>query len=462
MVTCCSTYQKSSASAGIKPPDLWIHHDQMELKHLDKSLHSSAVSAGSVDGPSALASSTLTLTRAPAEYEPARHAPPASLDRRHYVPTYVVNISEFFYIICFLFCFVTLFGHARLAAVAILRGQRRDGAVTRVARARARAAPLRPLRLPDHDGRGRVGVGVGAGCAATCERRAHRPPHALPHPDQREAAAEVKVDKFRTLVEKQFLARVHGWAGLGAACCFILRFFSIRKRSTPLLAGVAPLSPQTSLGSLHAHAHHTLPLHPAHPAHPHAPPQQCTRRGRVSAGRGVRGGRGGAGGATPAGGDIYACAARERGHYVAYEPLGHYTHRDSLSSEAGTVGSLSGTSGAGTGAGTGAGAAAGAGVGSLQRRACAAPLHSFADSPHSTPSHGQGSVRETSPYKKSASSSPGHLPNRLQLGGAVAHCAEELEALTPSRSTERLAREMQNLEGLMKDLSAITQQQFHC
>lgn len=37
-----STYQKSSASAGIKPPDLWIHHDQMELKHMDKSLHSSA------------------------------------------------------------------------------------------------------------------------------------------------------------------------------------------------------------------------------------------------------------------------------------------------------------------------------------------------------------------------------------------------------------------------------------
>uniref|UniRef100_A0A2A4IUL5 Neogenin C-terminal domain-containing protein n=1 Tax=Heliothis virescens TaxID=7102 RepID=A0A2A4IUL5_HELVI len=73
-----------------------------------------------------------------------------------------------------------------------------------------------------------------------------------------------------------------------------------------------------------------------------------------------------------------------------------------------------------------------------------------------------GSVRETSPYKKSASSSPGHIPNRLQLGGAVGHCPSELEPLTPSRSTERLHREMQNLEGLMKDLSAITQQQFHC
>ncbi|CAG9133613.1 unnamed protein product [Plutella xylostella] len=75
---------------------------------------------------------------------------------------------------------------------------------------------------------------------------------------------------------------------------------------------------------------------------------------------------------------------------------------------------------------------------------------------------GTGSVRETSPYKKSNNSSPGHIPNRLQLGGAVPHCSEELEPLTPSRSTERLQREMQNLEGLMKDLSAITQQQFHC
>lgn len=55
--------------------------------------HMLTVSAGSVEG-SALVSSTLTLARAPpalADYEPARHAPPASLaslDRR-YVPTYV-------------------------------------------------------------------------------------------------------------------------------------------------------------------------------------------------------------------------------------------------------------------------------------------------------------------------------------------------------------------------------------
>ena len=34
---------------------------------------------------------------------------------------------------------------------------------------------------------------------------------------------------------------------------------------------------------------------------------------------------GAAGAVVGPGGDIYASAARERGHYVAYEPLGHYT-----------------------------------------------------------------------------------------------------------------------------------------
>ncbi|CAH0717029.1 unnamed protein product, partial [Brenthis ino] len=343
-----STYQKASASAAIKPPDLWIHHDQMELKHMDKSLHSSAskISAGSVEG-SALVSSTLTLARAApsaAEYEPARHAHAhahapslASLDRR-YVPTYV--------------------------------------AMTGVG----------------------VGVGVGVGCTGTCERRRH-----------------------------------------------------MADQSTPLLSGVAPLgSPQASLGSLH---HHALP--------PPAPcgSGQCPLGSACSVpGGGVPGG---------AGSDVYASAstARERGHYVAYEPLGHYTHRDSLSSDVGCA--------PGVGVGVGVGSVGGVGVGntsaggSLQRRAGCGALHSFTlpdtASDHSTPSHSKaGSVRETSPYKKSASSSPGHIPNRLQLGGGVTHCSEELEPLTPSRSTERLHREMQNLEGLMKDLSAITQNQFHC
>ncbi|XP_052743159.1 neogenin isoform X2 [Bicyclus anynana] len=361
-----STYQKASASAAIKPPDLWIHHDQMELKHMDKSLHSSAISAGSVEG-SALVSSTLTLARAPAppaplphappgDYEPARHAPPslASLDRR-YVPTYVVSPPL----------------DSRSPSAAGSGSD--DASVLRASpacrRYDTRCDHLLPCLAMTGVG---VGVGLGVGCTGTCERRRH-----------------------------------------------------MADQSTPLLAGVAPLgSPQSSLASLHP------------------PPAPC--------------GSGlcplGAACSAPASSasDVYASAAsaRERGHYVAYEPLGHYTHRESLSAESERC-------------------AAGAGGGSLSRRGCGGGLHSFAlpdtASDHSTPSHSKaGSVRETSPYKKSASSSPGHLPNRLQLGGAVAHCSEELEPLTPSRSTERLHREMQNLEGLMKDLSAITQNQFHC
>ncbi|CAG9573386.1 unnamed protein product [Danaus chrysippus] len=327
-----STYQKSSASAGIKPPDLWIHHDQMELKHMDKSLHSSAISAGSVEG-SALVSSTLTLSRTPhphphphpalpalpaphlAEYEPARHPPPiTSLDRR-YVPTYVAMTG--------------------------------------------------------------VGVGVGVGCTGTCERRRH-----------------------------------------------------LADQSTPLLSGVAPLgSPQSSMTS--------------------QPPAPCVS-GQCPLGT-----------CSAPGSEVYASAstARERGHYVAYEPLGHYTHRDSVSTEP-------------------AAPPGGAPGGSLQRRGGCSALHSFTipdnASDHSTPSHSKGSARASSPYKASASSSPAHTHthslahthahalNRLQLGGGVSHSSDELEPLTPSRSSERLHREMQNLEGLMKDLSAITQNQFHC
>ncbi|XP_052754189.1 LOW QUALITY PROTEIN: neogenin-like [Galleria mellonella] len=530
-----STYQKSSASAAIKPPDLWIHHDQMELKHMDKSLHSSAskstaytlffiqlrmanmltahlmesgnrpLSAGSTEG-SALAASTLTLGRAGGggggggggaggEYEPARHPPPASLaslaslDRRHYVPTYVelqnevetvvkndkqrgkfVNLKFYiylsdrdrcdgyvcmylhicicmFFLIAVIFCLIKIkkyisptcptflitfllyffifslclvffpvcvayFNLCLCYVVYILLwagrvDSRRSPSCGGSDESAVRSSPSAPRceRCDRYEYRPMTGVGVGvgvgvggAGCAATCDRRPHAR-HAL-------------VDQ-----------------------------------STPLLAGVAPLgSPQSSL-----HPQHPLHQHSQHPhQHPQHPPPAPCGSGTCPLGAACSAPTPPTGGPGGAGGDIYACAARERGHYVAYEPLGHYTHRDSLSSEA-----------------AGGGGGGGGGGGSLQRgRGACSAMHSFAlqdaASDHSTPSHSRGSVRETSPYKKSASSSPGHIPNRLQLGGGVPHCAEELEPLTPSRSTERLHREMQNLEGLMKDLSAITQQQFHC
>lgn len=42
------------------------------------------------------------------------------------------------------------------------------------------------------------------------------------------------------------------------------------------------------------------------------------------------------------------------------------------------------------------------------------------------------------------------------------HSSDEVQALRPSTSTEELNQEMANLEGLMKDLSAITASEFEC
>lgn len=67
----------------------------------------------------------------------------------------------------------------------------------------------------------------------------------------------------------------------------------------------------------------------------------------------------------------------------------------------------------------------------------------------------------SSPYKKSATTTPSSS-NRLQSGPLVAHSSDEVQMLRPSTSTEELNQEMANLEGLMKDLSAITASEFEC
>lgn len=55
------------------------------------------------------------------------------------------------------------------------------------------------------------------------------------------------------------------------------------------------------------------------------------------------------------------------------------------------------------------------------------------------------------------------LTNRLQQSGPIiAHSSDEIQRLAPSTSTEELNQEMANLEGLMKDLSAITASEFEC
>lgn len=80
--------------------------------------------------------------------------------------------------------------------------------------------------------------------------------------------------------------------------------------------------------------------------------------------------------------------------------------------------------------------------------------------------------QNASPFKKSSivsgNNSVGNgtllaTSNRLQQSGpSVAHSSDEIQRLAPSTSTEELNQEMANLEGLMKDLSAITANEFEC
>lgn len=94
----------------IKPPDLWIHHDQMELKALEKS-HSNN------DGASS--SGAMTLPRSVGNDYDAHDNPHSSshtnsLDKRPYVPNYMgkcimIFHAFFFALHGFKFYFYALF-----------------------------------------------------------------------------------------------------------------------------------------------------------------------------------------------------------------------------------------------------------------------------------------------------------------------------------------------------------------
>lgn len=105
------------------------------------------------------------------------------------------------------------------------------------------------------------------------------------------------------------------------------------------------------------------------------------------------------------------------------------------------------------------------------------PLKSFsvpAPPPQSAPTtpaqqkHGgvsQVTVRPSvtgSPYKKQQPPTSALTKNRLNSVSSTSHTPEEIERLKPSYSTEELNQEMANLEGLMKDLNAITASEFEC
>lgn len=71
----------SKGNSGNQPPDLWIHHDQMELKNVEKNPPNDAASS----------SGAMTLPRTGHEYETELSHPHVtnSLDKRQYVPGYM-------------------------------------------------------------------------------------------------------------------------------------------------------------------------------------------------------------------------------------------------------------------------------------------------------------------------------------------------------------------------------------
>ena len=94
---CKKSYQKNNVGI-IKPPDLWIHHDQMELKNLDKS--HATVTPGCSDGASS--SGAMTLPRSVVgqhEFDTETVLPPHltnSLDKRNYIAGYMSKFFDFF------------------------------------------------------------------------------------------------------------------------------------------------------------------------------------------------------------------------------------------------------------------------------------------------------------------------------------------------------------------------------
>lgn len=73
----------SNQKTNIKPPDLWIHHDQMELKALEKSsLNGEASTSG-------ITSNTLPRSGNSEYNHDNIHGNSSSLDKRTYVPSYM-------------------------------------------------------------------------------------------------------------------------------------------------------------------------------------------------------------------------------------------------------------------------------------------------------------------------------------------------------------------------------------
>lgn len=83
-------------SPSIKPPDLWIHHDQMELKSMEKS------SQGSLDTSSGCGQGSTNTYDGPDTHVTIHHVPQStsSLEKSNYASSYVG-----------MYCNLCIFGH---------------------------------------------------------------------------------------------------------------------------------------------------------------------------------------------------------------------------------------------------------------------------------------------------------------------------------------------------------------
>lgn len=82
-IVMCRYMKDTNQKTNIKPPDLWIHHDQMELKALEKSSINGEASTSGV------ASNTLPRSNNQDYNQENVHGNSSSLDKRTYVPSYM-------------------------------------------------------------------------------------------------------------------------------------------------------------------------------------------------------------------------------------------------------------------------------------------------------------------------------------------------------------------------------------
>ncbi|XP_044590608.1 neogenin isoform X1 [Cotesia glomerata] len=386
----------------IKPPDLWIHHDQMELKALEKSSINGETLTSTTSG--GIVNNTLPRS-GNTDYNHTDTSGntvinSGSLDKRTYVPSYMAtnNLDDK--------CSTLTRQHSRSKSKFI------------------------PLTVVDSGGPLHSSIAPGTAASTTIVSSGHG--NSLSQPtifNSSDGSRESSRSIYPRTVGAQYsLSRAH-----------------ITLEPTPESNASADLS---SMSSNYEQLHHNSMTYGSTPYNNSTSSQQFTP-----------------------------------GHYG-----GGNTSQSSVAANSSSIisggNSSRGELGGGSGSGTESNANSGGGSGSIKRLQ-GHPLKSFsvpAPPPQSAPSTpaqqkhvtqvSQVTVRSSlsgSPYKKqqsgssSAATSTNQLTkNRLASVSNACHTPEEIERLKPSYSTEELNQEMANLEGLMKDLNAITASEFKC